>query len=362
MNVWGLSDFQRYKLLSKPVSDAFRDSGLSIRGDEIRHCGDYLHFVEDPETQKRILVSANFCKDRFCPMCNARRSYKVSAKLFSVLMSRPDINQKRFLMVTLTARNVPISELGKRIDVYQTAIKDMFHQRRYCDGRFFSGYVRSLEFTINSKKYDAKGGRNKDYMTFHPHFHILLECASGFDKSDIEIREMFFNDWKYYLHKYDETVKVDAKGFEAHFVHAEEDGSSGLISACCEVTKYSLKSSECCAVLNKNGHSEWVIPFSDALKGRRLFVSSRSMRLVDEALDEDLLHCDLNDDPLACKLNSHLVQLHVYRYIWEPAKSTYIEYDSSAVFECSDSQYIRVHKIICRCRDGDNKYTTKIIS
>ena len=55
------------------------DNGLK----SLAECGDTLAFLRDASGKKR-LHSANFCRNRLCPMCNWRRSLKMYSQVSQI--------------------------------------------------------------------------------------------------------------------------------------------------------------------------------------------------------------------------------------------------------------------------------------
>jgi plasmid rolling circle replication initiator protein Rep len=115
------------------------------------HCANVL-------LQKGKEVTAKYCNNRWCPVCNRIRTAKM---INGYLPEFNKMTDPRF--VTLTVVNIPESDLSLTIDKMTrefTLIKNVFCRRR---GFNING-IRKIEVTYN-KKTDE----------YHPHFHIILD-------------------------------------------------------------------------------------------------------------------------------------------------------------------------------------------
>ena len=96
--------------------------------------------------QNGKIKSANFCRDRLCPMCNYRRSQKMFSQNMTVYEKiKEDHPNYRQLFLTLTVPNVPLWKL-----------KETLREP-------IVGYCKKLEITYN-----------KESHTYHPHYHVML--------------------------------------------------------------------------------------------------------------------------------------------------------------------------------------------
>lgn len=119
-------------------------------------------------TYDGLIASANFCRNRFCPTCQWRRSVKLfrqNYECFQWIKARyPGC---RFVFLTLTVRNVPIDSLASRL----ADMSDAWHRftmRRDFKALGLLGWLRVLEVT-----------RNSHAGTYHPHFHVVLVVPGG---------------------------------------------------------------------------------------------------------------------------------------------------------------------------------------
>ena len=127
----------------------------------VESCSTFMMFYADVTLEKRKLMNANSCKNRFCPFCSYRKARKEGLKI-SILMKKLDLDQNyEFLFLTLTAPNVPGERLREELDDYAKAFK------RFSETKAFEkinvGYIRKLEITYNENRND-----------YHPHYHLLI--------------------------------------------------------------------------------------------------------------------------------------------------------------------------------------------
>lgn len=115
-------------------------------------------------------VTAKYCNNRWCPVCNRIRTAKM---INGYLPEFKKMTDPRF--VTLTVVNVPAGELSSTIDKMTREfilIKNVFCKRK---GFNING-IRKIEVTYNEKTDE-----------YHPHFHIILDGA--------EVGEDLIEEW-----------------------------------------------------------------------------------------------------------------------------------------------------------------------
>lgn len=130
------------------------------RADRIEACGTQVSIGRCKACGKAHVLTANYCRDRFCPICQ----YKLSRKRFRAMalaLEHVDMTNRVVLFATLTVRNPTPERFAFTLD----AMSDGFV--KWCKALDYEGhiegYARSLEVT-----YNAKAG------TFHPHYHVIL--------------------------------------------------------------------------------------------------------------------------------------------------------------------------------------------
>ena len=179
---------------------------------KIWYCGTSVGLTYDG-----LIASANFCRNRFCPTCQWRRSVKLFRQNYECFEWIKDKYPGcRFVFLTLTVRNVLIDSLASRL-ADMSAAWNRFTQRRDFKALGLLGWLRVLECT-----YNAHVG------TYHPHFHVVLVVPSGCWLPD---HSWWLRCWQ--LAARDDSIK---------FVNLRVlDGSKSSIE---EVSKYVVKDSD----------------------------------------------------------------------------------------------------------------------
>jgi len=146
--------------------------------DNFLNCSSYLtyglykHKIQE-DLYKKSLLKANFCKNRFCPVCNWRRSRKLSKQYFKVIDTIRSHDLKfRLIFLTLTIKNFSYSRFESNYSLFSKAIHNFFRSifKRRSD---FLGYIKGIEAPIDKKQ-------NKYYINLHAHF-LLFVSPDYFD-------------------------------------------------------------------------------------------------------------------------------------------------------------------------------------
>lgn len=206
--------FSDFKEDNIRVSKVFKDAGFFERADQIASCATQLLFGNKADGG-HDLVFGNFCKDRFCPLCQARRSARRASELLQIM----DRLSGEFIFMTLTVVNVSGDELGSKIDQMTKVFSDFIKDPRIKRG--VQGYIRNLEVTYNSHE-----------CTYHPHFHILINVSDTYfcDSDQYLSRNDVLEVWRRYMHD-DRINQVDVRKVRG----------KRLDKAIVEVTKYFTK-------------------------------------------------------------------------------------------------------------------------
>jgi plasmid rolling circle replication initiator protein Rep len=154
--------WDKHRTFADRVQQHYVGSNFDRYAERISFCSQLLEFglnAAEDDTIKLKLRSAKFCRVRHCPVCQWRRSLMWKAKAYQVL---PKIVSKypdhRWLFMTLTQKNVPITELRETLTQMNRGFKRMVERKAFPA----IGWLRSMEVT-----------RGRDGNA-HPHFHCLL--------------------------------------------------------------------------------------------------------------------------------------------------------------------------------------------
>lgn len=317
------------KLLSEFLVLSYFRLGYDKKAIRVADCGTFLEFgkVEElggvspgapgrcsgdaPTSTNFKLHKANFCRDRLCPMCAWRRSYKIFgqvSQIMNVIGSDYD-----FLFLTLTVPNCSADELVSTLNSMSTAWLNLIRYKRV--KTILRGFFKALEITYN-----------KAVDTYHPHIHAVLAVPKNyFISRDYIKRDEWLSLWRKSM-KNPRITQVDIrKAKDKRDLKLGDTAVNTLSSAVAEIAKYAVKSSSYLFFdekLLKNGvylpneelTDKVVSVLVPALAGRRLcsfggcFLKAHQALQLDDAEDGDLIHIDgeLRSD----------IALQIYRYGW----------------------------------------------
>lgn len=201
------------------------------RSEHIQVCGSMLQFLKErnlvSEEIRRRLVKGNFCKYRFCPMCQWRMARKVCREVLGRLRTIDEAhNGVALLFLTLTIKNEPITKLNSTVKHLSASFNRMQKTQQYKSAVL--GSIRAIEFL----------GDNTEAGECHPHFHCLLVVNKSYFKSRDYINfEEWTNLWQRCLRvNYRPVINVQ---------RVKPKGKmSAIVAAALEVVKYSVTSSD----------------------------------------------------------------------------------------------------------------------
>lgn len=221
------------KLLAKEVAHLFKEAGLIKQSNNMKKCSTALDFLTDGETKKIHHVQT--CKNKFCPICSARLASQNASRLYKVLNIIFEKYGMQGIFLTLTQKNVKGKDLGVELDRVMEAF-GRFRKRAKIT-RASQGWFRALEITYN-----------KETDEYHPHLHILLLVKDDyFYNSDLYLSgEDFSKIWQECLGvDYLPSCKIEGlRDEKGNLAYTQEDRKKALIKACCEVSKYCVKTSD----------------------------------------------------------------------------------------------------------------------
>lgn len=279
------------------------------KAERVNRCACWTEFQRLPEGGLH-LHDASFCRVRLCPMCQWRRSLKLGQQARAVIAAANAAKTSRdgcgygWVMLTLTVRNVPGSDLGHTIDHLHTALNRMQHSQAWKDA--VQGWMRATEITRNYVK------NSKWYGTYHPHLHLLLCVNRRYFKSAAYIsKDGWQKLWQHYADTdYPPEVEVHAirdKATGQLAQDAKSDGKASIAGAIAETSKYIAKPAAYLAPEDAAGSLDAVQVLDMATEGRRLTAwggvlkdTARDLKL-DDVESGDLVHIDMeaSGDPAA---------------------------------------------------------------
>lgn len=143
---------------------ASENSQLRKRGERLKYCADLfaLATYENLETLDILTKHhAYFCKDRFCMICNKRRSLELLARFLPVMQQISQNSNLQCIFITLTIKNCPLSHLKSNLANMSKGFSVLY---KTLSRRGFVGYVRACEYL----------GDNTPAGFAHPHYHCIF--------------------------------------------------------------------------------------------------------------------------------------------------------------------------------------------
>lgn len=315
--------WRRHKLDNELLAEAYQTASAMIdgpeaikwaaRADKVRTCGTHPIFERHscPEGQYLTLQSANLCRDRLCPLCQWRRSLKMAAQCRAVVAEADrrkiarDRVAWRWIMITLTQRNVDGPDLAAELDKMHAALKIMTKSPRWRAA--VRGWLRVTEITRNTDVHSP------NYGTYHPHMHILAAVPRSYMRGrDYIPHAEWVEMWRTYMHL-DYSPNVDVRVVTAKG-EVIADPSQGMGAAVAEVAKYAAKPGSYLIASDLGETVEAVTTLAGALHGRRLCAwggvckeAAQALRL-DSLETGDLVHINegANADPSADAISQYV--------------------------------------------------------
>lgn len=189
--------------LSRVASELVENERINLTKKRVKaivECGTFLQYAADKKVENRKLFNANFCKNRYCPICSKNKSLK-DARDVKIITEYLRESKFEFLFATLTAPNCQQSELKDEITKYNKALSKMLKDEKY---NFIHGYIRKLEITYNSDT------SSKSYGTFHPHFHLLIAIDKSYFGRKYLSKQVWLSDWRQAM-KDSSITQIDIK-------------------------------------------------------------------------------------------------------------------------------------------------------
>jgi len=155
---WDVHRINSLELAANYAGSDFGDYSLRTL-----HCSSLLDFrIQIDELRLR---TARFCRVRYCPICQWRRSLMWKAKAHQLLPGIvAEYPSHRWIFLTLTIRNCAITELKITVELMHRAFRLMTKRQVWT----VDGWVRGTEVT-RSCNGEA-----------HPHIHALLMVPAGY--------------------------------------------------------------------------------------------------------------------------------------------------------------------------------------
>ena len=291
--------FTEHKLQTNDIIIKFYETGFTKESEKIKQCGNFLEFIfkehQITKENKKKLANANFCKNRFCPVCSWRRTRNITGQLKEAFTAIQEKEKIATLFLTLTVNNPDVKDLKSAIAKMNKAFKRMSETKRFKNA--ILGYFKSIEIL----------GDKTPKGQAHPHFHILLVVKeSYFKKSDYINKSEWTEMWRNALRvDYTPVVYVSR-------IKSKNENFSDIDSAIIETVKYSVKHSDLCKRSNEDFYY--------------LYTQTKSMRFISAGgiLKEHLNLIKIDEDLINLKKENEALWIEICRLIYTWQNGDYI--------------------------------------
>lgn len=236
---------------------------------KIHYCLDQVGFqlIQDDDEHLDVrIVSGTFCRLRWCPVCQWRKSRLLFRQNILVYDWIQQQSKHFFQFLTITVPNVPLAELRATCRK-MSACWNKFLTYAGRKGFDFDGGYKALEITYNPVA-----------DTFHPHYHVILSTPAGHWLPDIS-----------------EFTDLWSACYGCHCflsINAVRSGAGEAGSVVAEVSKYIVK-------YKSFEHFDWsrFPELASAVFGLRFTSSFGIWKQARKALElPDVETCDLLDE------------------------------------------------------------------
>lgn len=242
---------------------------LMTVADKMHDCGTQVDLAIDENGMVNV-VGGRFCRQRLCPMCQWRRSLRLSI-LMEDAMSH--LEKYDFLHVVLSRPNCSAEELKSEIQTLYSAFNSLMKKPEI--KKAWKGAYRTTEVTYN-----------EDLRSYHPHLHIL-----------VAVRPSYFTSRFYISHNALNVLWNGVNGWYGDYdlntfiSRLKGENKKDIIR---EVTKYIHKPVPVADVNKRADAVEQMFVYNSVLRGRRMVqtygvlkdaISEEKLRAAEEMLD-----------------------------------------------------------------------------
>lgn len=264
-------------------------------------CSGWLKFGFN-EINGLVLKQAFFCRVRYCPVCQWRKSLLWKALMYN---SYDDIKNKypthRFVFLTLTVKNPLIGDLRETIQHMNKSWTRLKDRKEFITA--VDGWIRTTEVTRptlprKSKKSPAEYCPKTMNTHAHPHFHVILMVKPSYFSGKNYIKQARWIElWRDCL-RVDYLPVVDVRTVKAKKGN-EKNNDDGVKAAIMETLKYAVKPSDIIADNENPKSREWFYELTRQTHKLRFVASGGALKNAlkqdDDITNEDMIDTG-NDD------------------------------------------------------------------
>lgn len=252
--------------------------------DRMRQCSRQLIFAlkaNDEGEFKLRLHAAKFCRCRYCPICQWRKSLMWKARFFQAVPRLMEAYPTdRWVFLTLTVKNCPLSELRSTV-VHMNKSWERLSKRKVFPAR---GWLKSVEVTR----------AEDDYA--HPHFHVLMQVPASYFSHGYITQAEWTELWQKSLRvEYTPIVHITAVKnlLKRELSTSQVDLPSEIVAGVLETLKYTVKPDDLFSGLDPVGNAAWLQGLTEQLhKTRSVAMGGVFKQYINEDEPEDLINAE----------------------------------------------------------------------
>ena len=301
--------WDKHRANAEIIKQMYHISGYSRYPERLNDCSRLLEFVLKQDTDSNSLFKlqgAKFCRVRWCPVCQWRRSLMWRANFHKAIpLIRNDYPTFKFLFLTLTVRNCEVSELRKTISWMNQSWLKLIKRKAFPA----KGWVKSIEIT-----------KSKNSLA-HPHFHCILIVPSNYFKGKKYLsKDEWIKIWQQSL-KVDYKPSIDIKRVKllksrekkiSERLDRELTQNDIVIYGLMECLKYSVKESDLMS------DPQWLDAITQQLHNTRAISTGGIFKkYLSEDEPEDLINTDLEQEIEILKTDA------IFRFGWKEKVKRY---------------------------------------
>lgn len=253
----------------------FQELEFQRYSERLHDCSGFLQFGIGENGL--VLRQASFCRVRYCPVCQWRKSMYWRAMMLSNIDEiRENYPKHRWVFLTLTVKNCEITDLKETLKHMNNAWSKL-RKRKVFDG-VVDGWIRTTEVTR------GKDGDN----SAHPHFHCLLMVKSNYFTKNYIKQTEWRGLWQSCL-KVDYLPVVNVKAVANK--SKRKTHSDGIEQAICETLKYSVKPADIMGDGSKKSN-DWFFELTRQTHKMRFVATGGALKDMfkkEELTDEEML-------------------------------------------------------------------------
>lgn len=275
-------------------------------------CSGFLKFGFN-EKNGLVLRAANFCRVRYCTVCQWRRSLYWRAMMYkSYEQIKTQYPKHRFIFLTLTIENPHINDLRDTIAHMNSAWKKLTKRKEF---DIVDGWIRTTEITRDSKRPNTHA---------HPHFHVILMVKPSYFNGKNYIKQNQWAElWRDCL-RVDYMPVVDVRAVKPKSRGGGDDGGDDAVkSAIVETLKYAVKPDDIMHDAHDKHARAWFYELTRQTHKLRFIASGGALKNAlknVEPTNDEMIHT--RDDDENERVDARRLNFTFYRnkraYIYNP--------------------------------------------